>query len=538
MKYLYRFGLSLLICVCLLLLSIPVFASETEETEDLDELFAQAIFVVPDTQKAYSERLNAAYARGPYDFMACLVEQESRIFGEASFFWLAGKPKAELEGIAEEIKKYPQTDFTRITKVIKNLIFLRDENEEYQANQPGFVEEDWTFDVVCVKIRIGDCLESVNAGRECIISNSVLMAYETDPYLFARVLSEYTKEEIDIIVAYMAEKYVTTKRPLPTVDYSKLKSQEYNDYIQNIQSKIYLRANEKGSDTKLQTGEKTEVRSVLIPSINSMTYSNAEDMKHGDSGSLNVTLIEPTAMGTIRQWWVEVYAVKDGSEYLIGTKNAYMTYGASTLLCVVPVEYTVAGEFYTRVEIYSEEGGTLLTERTGAYPDIAYGRWQITVSLPENRANTGTLKLYDSYGNVLKTMNCLGKSDLGYCQCRINGNTPIGTYDGQLGGPESDTAAYGPYMVIKTQGISGFITQTPRSGIWVHGGRSQTTLQPTYGCVRIFNAQQLSLQTTITELVEDGYYSQGKVIISQAGDPCAQCNCGSNCEVCDCDSGS
>lgn len=93
----------------------------------------------------------------------------------------------------------------------------------------------------------------------------------------------------------------------------------------------------------------------------------------------------------------------------------------------------------------------------------------------------------------------------------------IGAYTGVLGNVQTDTAAYGPYKVVKLTGKNNAYVP-PRSGIWIHGGRSQTTLQPTNGCVRVFNADQLKIQDKITTMTSaaNGHYQTGNVTITES----------------------
>ncbi len=427
MKCVCRLVFSALLCVCLMFLPVSAYAVDEENKKTLDELFEQVDAVLPDTQRDYSLQLDIAYTEAPYEYLLCLNAQDDHTLEGVSFFWLGSKSKAELELISEEIQKYPQEDFSRIKYQIRMFVSLRELDEKYAANQPGFAYDEAGFDVVRIKIRISDFLNDVKSNKECIISDSVLMAYEADPGIFSQMLSEYTDEEIKIIINYIAEKYARTKRAVPNVDYSTLTTSDYNYIIQDIQSSISARILRATENADVQIGTDLEVQSLLVPTIGAMSYTNADELEHGDTGSLNFTLSEGSAVGSVRQWWIEVYAVKDGAQTLIGTKSAYMTYGASTLSCIVPVDFLVAGKFYTCVKIYSEEGGTLVTQRTGAYPNTATGSWRIYVSLPEKRDNPGTLRFYDSYGNVLRSIVCLGKSASEDCPCIVEGDTPTGT---------------------------------------------------------------------------------------------------------------
>lgn len=110
------------------------------------------------------------------------------------------------------------------------------------------------------------------------------------------------------------------------------------------------------------------------------------------------------------------------------------------------------------------------------------------------------------------------------------GHTPIGIYNGYLAEVKSDTSAFGPYRVIRIEGVSGYVAEqcSHRDGLMIHGGREEDyegmevgdpdfTLHHTEGCVRVTNEYQLQLQNEITALIEAYHRNVGIVIITQNG---------------------
>ncbi|MBE5966169.1 MAG: L,D-transpeptidase [Lachnospiraceae bacterium] len=174
------------------------------------------------------------------------------------------------------------------------------------------------------------------------------------------------------------------------------------------------------------------------------------------------------------------------------------------------------------VSVYNNTGSLLLSERTGSNPDTVTGDWKITVSLPSNRNNKGTLTLYNCRGNSVSSFECLGRSVSNDAMTVTNGNTPTGTYTGYLDGPSSPSSSYGPYKVVNMTGISGIIKTSGRSGIWIHGGDPETDktkswhpLRPTHGCVRISNTNQNTLQNKIENLINNSFHNKiGNIAIS------------------------
>lgn len=164
----------------------------------------------------------------------------------------------------------------------------------------------------------------------------------------------------------------------------------------------------------------------------------------------------------------------------------------------------------------------------GAYAeaDIVYGYWKINVVLPVDRDYKGRLYLYWANGSLSSVADCLGKSVWNTPSTVTYGDTPTGQYTGNLGGPDSNTAAYGPYKYIAMVGVSGQIITSGRNGIWIHGGREGVSgtddpwypLYPTEGCVRISNSKQLTIQNAITGMINSYYhYTTGNISITESG---------------------
>lgn len=132
--------------------------------------------------------------------------------------------------------------------------------------------------------------------------------------------------------------------------------------------------------------------------------------------------------------------------------------------------------------------------------------WRISVALPTNRNYKGTLEIYSSSGARLLSCACLGLAEGNGSMSQYKGNTPTGVYDAWLAGPHSNTTSYGPYKYVATTPKSGVAFDSKRSGIWIHGGDPAPTssknlprypLRPTYGCVRVTNGDQLTIQNVL-----------------------------------------
>src|ERR1019366_4020145 len=144
---------------------------------------------------------------------------------------------------------------------------------------------------------------------------------------------------------------------------------------------------------------------------------------------------------------------------------------------------------------------------------------RIIIELPADRTHPGTIRVEDSFGNVLagpfpalgRSGNNLANAALNptHDHTRQNGDTPIGSWDavGLLpNGPgtsrpvESDGSA-GSINMIPRSGEAYTAAQNGRSYIYVHDGHTLAngSLMPTAGCVRVYDADlAVIIQTIVT----------------------------------------
>ncbi len=179
------------------------------------------------------------------------------------------------------------------------------------------------------------------------------------------------------------------------------------------------------------------------PTIGTMTYTTAP-LEVNDDETLSVVFSESTSQ-VKREYLVKIYGVINGTKYLRSTKTVTIPAGSTSVTQTFSFKLPVAGTMYTTVSVYNSAGTTLMNERIGANPDKITGDWKITVSLPSNRDNKGTLTLYNCSGTSISSFECLGRSASNDPMTVTNGNTPTGTYTGYLDGPSSPTSSYGPY---------------------------------------------------------------------------------------------
>lgn len=107
------------------------------------------------------------------------------------------------------------------------------------------------------------------------------------------------------------------------------------------------------------------------------------------------------------------------------------------------------------------------------------------------------------------------------------GHTPPGDYYGETGGPSKDTEKYGPNKFIRMKGnqdpgyenlyVDGDYVTRGRSGLLIHGGRDQTSLWNTEGCVRIFDKDAKKITGLMDSWRSAGYHQFGRIKITRPG---------------------
>lgn len=124
--------------------------------------------------------------------------------------------------------------------------------------------------------------------------------------------------------------------------------------------------------------------------------------------------------------------------------------------------------------------------------------WLLTAHLRHDRAQPGEFRLIDPAGSPVLVGACLGKAD-GQQAAKVGnpsrnpvrpyGDTPLGRY-----APARLTTFNPPHPRLGLYGIEligeagpALAAMAERAGLWVHGGRGDGRLVPTYGCLRLLD---------------------------------------------------
>ncbi len=494
---------------------LTAFATETSTEIDYITLFSASETVNLDSSNDYSASLNSAFSIDPTSFLDALSTFDKDIVQSVTWYWTSGKTLADLKSLHTNVCQNPNKEnYTDIINALEQHINV----QEYALNIESLAESmplnDYAFDVPVIQNLISLHLNSEINSEEYnhILStdeefNHVLTsAYEASPSLFAETIKTYSQLQIEDLAECIASDYVKMGKELSSVPYSTTDI-SCNDITNLIQEKIASKINvQLEAEASTVSPPTVEPMSLCIPTIGTMTYSSAP-LQVGTSETLKITFSESSQISSLRQWYVEIYQVVGSTYYKKVANTITFTPGTTSSTVSFTMTFSSPCEFYTFVKVYSAEGGTLLNSRQGAYSDTVTGLWHINVDFSDDRSEPGTLYLYNASGTKLFQTSCLGKSASNLPQSQTNGDTPTGTYTGRLSGPDYPTESYGPYKVVAMTGVSGNIAlYSHRSGIGIHGGRSQETLQATNGCIRVFNSAQLTLQNTITSLINDSYH--------------------------------
>uniref|UniRef100_A0A7C5Y6Y8 Uncharacterized protein n=1 Tax=Fervidobacterium nodosum TaxID=2424 RepID=A0A7C5Y6Y8_9BACT len=246
-------------------------------------------------------------------------------------------------------------------------------------------------------------------------------------------------------------------------------------------------------------------------SIDSIDYTT-KPLVVDEAENLKVVISESGGTNISRSLKIVVSSSAHGQ---LGETTVTWNAGEVTKSVNFPVKFRKAGEFSTKVSVYTQSG-SLVAERMGLSKDTVYAsnpsrgpsipswaRFYIYVDLWKDRSREGKLYLYDRSGNLRYTTRALGMSALGRPWYQNSGDTPTGGYEGTLAAPAYPAESFGIGNVVELWGISGNAYRAyyefGRAGIWIHGGRGIYTgysgayLYPTHGCVRIPDDAQVAM---------------------------------------------
>lgn len=522
-----------LACVLIACCTVPTLTvSAATDDNNYELLFEKALESDGADNETIAAQLADAFNKDSERFVNSLTVFKSDNKTTISQLLVYGESYGSLEVFEEKIGELKNsTDDTAKLSVLDSISEALNSYQFYSTQVPDgeLAKSEYNvFDPDIIKGFIDGNILNGNIDEE--LYHTLGNAYRMDASLFVKTISDYTPEVIDYIaevVAYDCNKF--SEEIINPVETENLTVSE-TAILKIFKNKIASDENTlpdtfplSNEDISIAKESPKLVNSTYVPTIGTMTYTSSP-LYVGTTEYLKVNFTETAHSSVARTYYTKVYTVNNGVSSLKASKSITIPAGSTSVSVTYTMSFSTVGEIYTVVKVYSSSEGSLLTSRQGIYPDNVYGKWRIAVSLSTNRNTFGTMTVYNASGVSQMSVSCLGKSAYGYNMYTTNGDTPTGTYTGYLYGPVSPSSSYGPYKVIKMTGVSGVIVTSGRSGIWIHGGTAASTtsatypLRPTYGCVRISNANQNTMVTKITALTSSsGYHdTTGNITITES----------------------
>lgn len=515
--------LAVILCISL---CIPVFAAEEAEhfsEENISELFSLLGETDGFKTEDLSYELYQAFETNPKEFIETAVDlQDDKLSKMAELLvYFAGY--FDLDDFKEQVISCKDETLTEsetrvVEKILQEIDFQQnktivvgptEELPEAPKYNPYFLDKLISAHVANNNFEDEEFYET--------LSNVLI----EDPAVFSNAIEEISVVAQNEIISGVAQACVDNRKTYNLEDTGSLTREQAN-IISKVQEQIDAIDSE--TSLKVELGENGDLTpmSTQVPTIGTMTYSG--DLICGEATTLTVNFSETTATSSTRTYWTEVYAIRNGKEHLKSSKSITFAKGSTSTTQRYSITFSDTGEVYTLVKVYSTRGGTLLTQRQGKYSDIITGPWSIIVTLPKDRNYKGSLSLYHANGAIQKTCECLGLAEGNGPMTQEEGNTPTGTYRGEIYPAHSNTHSYGPYKRINMVGVSGIAKTSGRTGIMIHGGDPTTDtslhgypLRCTHGCIRVTNSNQKGLVDLISTLISDFYAdTYGEVVVSES----------------------
>lgn len=519
--------LEALLLAAIMMLSLGVSASAKD---DLSQNYEGLFSLIGHTDGAGSEDLSydlyQAFEANPDEFIsaaASLSNDEMKAMVELLVYF-AGY--IDLDDFRDKVVSCENTNLNAAEKgVVDEILYEIDAqmNETVSVEPAEELPEVPKYNPYFLEKLVSSHVASNNFEDEEFFE-TLSNVYIADPATFSAVLEDAPATAQDALISGVAQACVRTGNILSRESMGQLTAGQER-IISEVEEKILAVNVAEGAaeaEKANQIGDGVAPMSTQVPTIGTMTYEG--DLICGEATTLTVKFTESTATTSARTYWTEVYAVRNGREHLKSSKSITIAKGATSTTQSYSITYSDTGEVYTLVKVYSSNGGSLLTQRQGKYSDIITGPWAIIVDLPQNRNYKGSLSLYHANGALQKTCECLGLAESNGPMTQSEGNTPTGTYRGELY-PKHPTNeySYGPYRRINMVGVSGIAKTSGRTEIMIHGGAPATNtslpgypLRCTHGCIRVTNDNQKALVDLVDTLIANFYADEyGDVIVSE-----------------------
>lgn len=263
---------------------------------------------------------------------------------------------------------------------------LTDYWTDYQAQNPETeIPEDTSvtlpgFDTQTIRGFIDQNLSVSDPYSDEAFCVSIAEAYEADPTAFGEMISDMDNVDIQRLggqIAYAVENDLVDVT-LPTAQ-NGLSSSALSVLQQAIAQADPPQRTNVGVEEDAPFP--SSARSTYVPTIGTISYSG--NLEVGKAVTLSVKISETAHSSTARSYYVVAMCAhsQNGTYYKKAEGSLTIPSGSSTATKSFSVTMSDPGNVYTKILVYSSNGGSLLASRIGTYPDAFTGRWRIQINL-------------------------------------------------------------------------------------------------------------------------------------------------------------
>ena len=263
---------------------------------------------------------------------------------------------------------------------------LTDYWTDYQAQNPETeIPEDTSvtlpgFDTQTIRGFIDQNLSVSDPYSDEAFCVSITEAYEADPTAFGEMISDLDTGDIQRLggqIAYAIENDLVDA-DLPAAQ---------NSLDSSALSVLQQAIAQADPPQRINVGVEEDApfpssaRSTYVPTIGTISYSG--NLEVGKAVTLSVKISETAHSSTARSYYVVAMCAhsQNGTYYKKAEGSLTIPSGSSTATKSFSVTMSDPGNVYTKILVYSSNGGSLLASRIRTYPDAFTGRWRIQINL-------------------------------------------------------------------------------------------------------------------------------------------------------------
>ncbi len=516
------FLMALAATICLSMQTSTFALNETQRSDNYYQLFQNAIKADGINAEQASIDVGTAYKKDTVKFiteLGYMSQEEIETISDYIIYNYSDNEIPELRKTLEESKNSSQSfdKDKKVTNTILNHINKRINSKPLTQSEYKAPDVTMGFN----KERLESFIKNNNSEVDEEYSTTLANACTVDPNLFADMLSKIDSNKVEDICKRVAKVY--RDQGIKSIS-EKSGGVKLNNNQASILDKVT--AEIKKADLNAASQKSIKDSGIITNTVSQPTNT----IEPGKKANYKFSLNSKELANTDRTYYIELYSQKGEKALLKEGKYVSIPAGQATVSFDFNPIFYGAGKYDLSLKVYDSSNTTLLATSQAIATATTVYNWEIYVWLYQhrdahpNRDNVGVvLQFWGADGTLGWTdSTILGRSDTGASPLVYHGNTPTGDYTGYLK-TETDTAAYGPYQIVNMTGVSGQIIDSGRNGIAIHGGREGYSspsdpwypLYYTYGCVRITNADQYTLQTKIQQAISSGSASTGSVKVRE-----------------------